>query len=106
MPEAIYERTRKLKPSDRTSEPQSIDFHSWLRQIQTNRNITMNPYQQELVKLIGGQIYQAGLTHEGYPYLIVKQSNAEAFFYVIVQANPEGTNSGFLHITERTQTPI
>ncbi|MEP0874176.1 hypothetical protein NDA01_31260 [Trichocoleus desertorum AS-A10] len=106
VPEAIYERTRKLKPSDRTPEPQSIDFHSWLRQIQTNWSITMNPYQQELARLIGGQIHQAGLTHEGYPYLIVKQSNAEAFFYVIAQANPEGTNSGFLHITERTETPI
>jgi hypothetical protein len=106
VPEAIYERTRKLKPSDRTPEPESIDFHHWLRQAQTNQDMAMNPYQQELAKLIGGQIHQAGLTHAGFPYLIVKQSNAEAFFYVIAQANPEGTNSGFLHITERTETPI
>lgn len=34
MPEAIYERTRKLKPSDRTPEPQSINFHQWIRQVQ------------------------------------------------------------------------
>lgn len=62
----------------------------------------MNPYQQQLAKLIGGQIHQTGLTQDGYPYLIVKQSDAKAFFYVIAQANPEGTNVGFLHITERT----
>ena len=102
VPEAIYDRTRKLKPSDRTPEPESIDFHNWLRQTQTNHDTAMNPYQQELARLIGGQVHQAGLTQDGYPYLIVKQSDAEAFFYVITQANPDGTNVGFLHITERT----
>ncbi|NJL56550.1 hypothetical protein HC928_16300 [bacterium] len=106
VPEAIYDRTRKLKPSDRAPEPESIDFHNWLRQGQTNQDIAMNPYQQQLAKLIGGQIHQAGLTQDGYPYLIVKQPDAEAFFYVIAQANPEGTNAGFLHITERTGTTI
>jgi hypothetical protein len=105
VPEAMYDRTRKLKPSDRAPEPESIDFHNWLRQGQTNQNIAMNPYQQ-LAKLIGGQIHQAGLTQDGYPYLIVKQPDAEAFFYVIAQANPEGTNVGFLHITERTGTTL
>ena len=64
----------------------------------------MNPYQQELTKLVGGQVHYAGLTQDGYPYLIVKQSDAEMFFYVIAQANPEGTSIGFLHITERTGT--
>ena len=102
VPEAIYERTRKLKPSDLTPEPESIDFHNWLRQSQTNQGIAMNPYQQELARLIGGQVHQAGLTQDGYPYLIVKQPEAKAFFYVIAQANPKGTNVGFLNITERT----
>ncbi|NJO74002.1 MAG: hypothetical protein HC833_09795 [Leptolyngbyaceae cyanobacterium RM1_406_9] len=102
VPEVIYERTRKLKPSDHTPEPESIDFHNWLRQAQTKQDIVMNPYQQELAKLIGGQVHQAGLTQDGYPYLIIKQPDTEAFFYVIAQANPEGTNVGFLHITERT----
>ena len=105
VPEAIYERTRKLKPSDCKPEPESINFHSWLRQMQSSRDITMNSYQQAIAKLIGGQIQQAGLTHEGSPYLIVKQSNAETFFYVIAQANSESTDSGSLHITERTETP-
>jgi hypothetical protein len=104
VPEAIYERTRKLKPSDRPPEPESIDFYSWLRQTQTSQDIAMNPYQQELAKLIGGQIHQAGLTQDGYPYLIVKQPDSDTFFYVIAQANPEGTNAGVLHITERRGT--
>nr|RNJ69422.1 MAG: hypothetical protein EDM05_09085 [Leptolyngbya sp. IPPAS B-1204] len=106
VPEAIYYRTRKLKPSDRIPEPESINFHNWLRRTQNNHDTAMKPYQQELARLIGGQIYQAGLTQDGYPYLIVKQSDAEAFFYVIAQANPEGTNTGFLHITEGTGTTI
>ena len=104
VPEAMYDRTRKLKPSEHTPELESIDFHHWLRQAQTNRDTAMNPYQQELTKLVGGQVHYAGLTQDGYPYLIVKQSDAEMFFYVIAQANPEGTSIGFLHITERTGT--
>jgi hypothetical protein len=104
VPEAIYDRTRKLKPSDRTPEPESINFHSWLRQAQANQDIVMNPYQQELAKLVGGQIHQAGLTQDGYPYLIVKQPDSDTFFYVIAQASSQGTNVRFLHITEQKET--
>jgi hypothetical protein len=104
VPEAIYDRTRKLKPSDHTPEPESIDFYIWFRRTQTSQDTAMNPYQQELAKLIGGQIHQAGLTQDAYPYLIVKQPDSDAFFYVIAQANPEGTNVGFLRITEQTET--
>ena len=74
VPEAMHDRTRKLKPSEHTPELESIDFHHWLRQAQTNRDTTLNPYQQELTKLVGGQVHHAGLTQDGYPYLIVKQS--------------------------------
>lgn len=98
----MYDRTRKLKPSEYTPELESIDFHHWLRQAQTNTGTAMNPYQQELTKLVGGQVHHAGLTQDGYPYLIVRQPASETFFYVIAQANPEGTSIGFLHITERT----
>ncbi len=34
----------------------------------------MNPYQLELNRLIGGQIRHAGLSKEGYPYLIISNN--------------------------------
>jgi hypothetical protein len=65
VPEAMYDRTRKLKPSEYTPELESIDFHHWLRQAQINTGTAMNPYQQELTKLVGGQVHHAGLTQDG-----------------------------------------
>jgi hypothetical protein len=32
MPTVFYERTRKLKLSSHEPEPESIEFHRWLRQ--------------------------------------------------------------------------
>ena len=61
----------------------------------------MLPYQQELRQLIGGQIRYAGLTREGYPYIIVAKPEDEKFFYVIAQCDAEGNGAGFLQLTER-----
>ncbi len=106
VPEAIYDRTRKLKPSDHTPEAESINFHSWLRQGQASKDTVMNPYQQKLAKLLGGQVQYAGLTQDGYPYLIIKQSNTETLFYVIAHSNPESNGAGFLYVTESTETIV
>jgi hypothetical protein len=104
VPEAMYDRTRKLKPSDQTPEPASIDFHHWLRHLQANQNRVVNPNPPELAQLVGGQVHQAGLTQDGYPYLMIKHPDAETFFYVIAQATPEGNGVGFLRITKNTGT--
>lgn len=106
MPETVYERTRKLKPSDHTPEPESINFHSWLRQGQANQGTGMNPYQQKLAKLIGGEVQYAGLTQNGYPYLIIKQPNIETLFYAIAHSQAESNGAGFLYITESTGTIV
>lgn len=64
----------------------------------------MNFYQQELSKLIGGQIYHAGLSRDGYPYLIVSKNEEQCIFYVFAQADAEGNGAGFLHIIEKEGT--
>ena len=61
----------------------------------------MNLYQQELNQLIGEQIRYAGLSQDGYPYLIVAKSEEQRIFYVFVQADAEGNGAGFLYITEK-----
>jgi len=61
----------------------------------------MNPYQQDLSQLIGGRIHYAGVSSDGYPYLIVSKNEEQRIFYVFVQADAEGNGAGFLHITEK-----
>lgn len=101
VPEELYDRTRKLKPSNPEPEPGSLSFHDWLRQGQTHTQPTPYSDRHELAKLLGGHIHQVGFTQEGYPYLIIKQPNSETVLYAIAQANPEGSSAGFLQITER-----
>ncbi|MDX2244947.1 MAG: hypothetical protein NW224_30090 [Leptolyngbyaceae cyanobacterium bins.302] len=61
----------------------------------------MNPYQQDLSQLIGGEIRHAGVSRDGYPYLIVSKNEEQRIFYIFVQADAEGNDAGFLHITEK-----
>ncbi|MDX2098881.1 MAG: hypothetical protein SFW36_13985 [Leptolyngbyaceae cyanobacterium bins.59] len=61
----------------------------------------MTLYEQDLKKLVGGQIRHVGLSRDGYPYLIVSHNQENRIFYVFVQADAEGNGAGFLHITEK-----
>lgn len=66
----------------------------------------MTPYQQELAQLIGGHIRYAGISREGYLYLIVSKPDTSTFFYLFVQADAEGNGAGFLHITTREKSRV
>jgi hypothetical protein len=58
-------------------------------------------YEDDLKQLIGGQVRHAGLSQEGYPYLILAKDNESRFFYVIAQCDAEGNGPGFLQLSER-----
>jgi hypothetical protein len=58
-------------------------------------------YEDDLKQLIGGQVRHAGLSQEGYPYLILAKDDESRFFYVIAQCDAEGNGPGFLQLSER-----
>jgi hypothetical protein len=58
------------------------------------------PYEDDLKALIGGQVCHAGISQDGYPYLIVAKNAESRFFYVIAQCDAEGNGPGFLQLTE------
>jgi hypothetical protein len=46
-------------------------------------------------------VRHAGLSQEGYPYLILAKDDESRFFYVIAQCDAEGNGPGFLQLSER-----
>ena len=64
--------------------------------------MTHNPYHQnpaDLVPIVGGMIRHAGVSREGFPYLVVE--NHSKTFYLFIQADAEGNGGGYLSITEK-----
>jgi hypothetical protein len=64
--------------------------------------MTHNPYYQnpaDLVPIIGGTIRHAGVSREGFPYLVVENQNKT--FYLFVQSDAEGNGTGYLSVTEK-----
>ncbi|MFE4105989.1 MAG: hypothetical protein ACTS3T_05475 [Almyronema sp.] len=59
------------------------------------------PYEDDLKQLIGGQVCHAGISQEGYPYLIIAKNAESRFFCVIAQCDAEDNGPGFLHLSER-----
>lgn len=63
--------------------------------------MTHNPYHQnpaDLAPIVGGMIRRAGVSREGFPYLVVE--NHSKTFYLFIQADAEGNGAGYLSITE------
>ncbi|MEA5453059.1 hypothetical protein VB780_31095 [Leptolyngbya sp. CCNP1308] len=59
------------------------------------------PYEDDLKALIGGQVRHAGLSDDGYPYLIITKPDESLIFYVIAQCDAEGNGPGFLELNEQ-----
>lgn len=57
-------------------------------------------HEQELRQLVGGQIRFAGLTQDGYPYLIVVKPQSHETIYVIAQSDVRGKEAWFLQLTQ------
>lgn len=65
--------------------------------------MTHNPYHQnpaDLAPIVGGMIHRAGVSREGFPYLVVENHNK--MFYLLIQSDAEGNGAGYLSVTENT----